>query len=83
MITSQDFLADLVLILIPILEDRYKELYKKDIILENEDNKSFLYGEIMAYYDVLTIIKSQCDLFEIQIPTLNNISLDKYLFPPK
>ncbi|WP_167357324.1 hypothetical protein [Flavobacterium swingsii] len=54
---------------------------ENDISNCNEQDKDYLKGQIMAYYDTLTIMKSQAELFDIIIPPLkeDRLDLERYL----
>ena len=67
----KNYLSDLVMILIDKLEE-----IKNDTKVNDDYDK----GQIMAYYNTLDVIKNQAELFEIPIPELDGIVLEKYLY---
>jgi hypothetical protein len=72
--TYLHYLSDLV----DILMDKLKEI-EIDLSSDLEVDKVFLKGQIFAYYDTLTIIKSQAEAFDIKIARLNDENLERYL----
>jgi len=71
----KNFLIDLVSIQIKKLTELENEISGC-----NEQDKDYIKGQIMGYYDVLTIMKSQSELFGILIPPLEDeLDLERYL----
>lgn len=72
----KEYLIDLTSILI----DKMNEL-EIEISVCNPNDKEYLKGQIMAYYDTLTTLKSQAELFDIQLADLHleKINLERYL----
>ena len=70
--TCKNYLTDLTTILL----DKLKELEDEATSSAVED---YLRGQIMAYYDTLSIIKSQAELFDISVEELNSLDLERYL----
>ena len=60
--------------------DKIKEL-ETEIRDSNQNDKEYIKGQIMAYYDVLTTLSSQSEMFDIPLSDLGleNLSLEKYL----
>lgn len=74
--TYKEYIIDLISILI----DKMNEL-ESEISVCDPNDKEYLKGQIMAYYDTLTTLKSQAELFDIQIIDLGleEINLERYL----
>ncbi len=51
----------------------------REITIKKE-NKIYDQGQIMGYYDVLTVIKSDTEIFGAPLKSLEDIILEKYLF---
>lgn len=64
--------SDLVSILLDKLDD-----LEKEIATASEEDSIYQKGQILAYYDTLTIMRSQADLFDLPFPEVNNI--ERYL----
>ncbi|WP_291724959.1 hypothetical protein [Bernardetia sp.] len=58
--------------------DKLSEL-EQEISSCEKDDKDYIIGQIMGYYDSLTTLKSQAELFSIDLPKLQNLDLEKYL----
>ena len=69
-----NYINDLAIILIEKLNDLEIEIKHSD-----ENDKDYIKGQIMGYYDSLTIIKSQAEAFDIEIESLNNVDLEYFL----
>ncbi|WP_338815699.1 hypothetical protein V9L05_21970 (plasmid) [Bernardetia sp. Wsw4-3y2] len=63
---------------IDIQIDKLSELEQEISSCEKGD-KDYIMGQIMGYYDSLTILRSQAELFNIDLPKLQNLNLEKYL----
>ena len=63
----KNFLIDFVSIQIKKLTELEDEISNC-----NEQDKDYIKGQIMGYYDVLSTMKSQSDLFNIFIPPLED-----------
>ncbi|MCC9019167.1 hypothetical protein [Flavobacterium lipolyticum] len=70
----ENYLIDLVSIQL----EKLKEL-EYEISICKEEDKDYIKGQIMAYYDVLAIMKSQSDLFNILISLPAETDLERYL----
>lgn len=68
------YLNDLVSIYVDKLEALTKEIQDSP-----EKERDYIRGQIMAYYDVLTIMESQAELFDLEIAKFKNLDLMKYL----
>ena len=71
----KNYLEDLITIQL----DKLNSL-KLEIASSDENDKDYIKGQIMAYYDTLTNMISQAELFNIQLDKLENIDLEKYLY---
>lgn len=69
-----NYLLDLIFIQLEKLNQ-----LKEEISSCKEEDKDFIKGQIMAYYDTLDRIKSEAGNFEIEIKELENINLEAYL----
>jgi hypothetical protein len=69
-----NYLVDLVFIQL----DKLNQL-KEELSSCKEEDKDFIKGQIMAYYDTLDRIKSEAENFDIQIKELEKIDLETYL----
>lgn len=63
---------------IDIQLEKLSELEEEIFSCEQED-KDYIKGQIMGYYDSLTVLKSQAELFGIDLSKLKNLDLEKYL----
>jgi len=70
----KNYLDDFIDIQIDKLSDLEQEIF----FCEKGD-KDYIKGQIMGYYDSLTILRSQAELFNIDLPKLQNLNLEKYL----
>jgi hypothetical protein len=71
---NSNYLNDLVIIYLDKLEELAQEMKSSSL-----EDKDYIKGQIMGLYDVLTIMESQADLFDISISKLENIDLNQYL----
>ncbi|WP_163444388.1 hypothetical protein [Flavobacterium columnare] len=70
-----NYLEDLASILLEKLKNLENEITNCD-----ENDKDYFKGQIIAYYDILTILKSQSEAFGIEILNLQgNLDLERYL----
>ncbi len=71
----ENFIKDLVFIHLDSINK-----IKRELIEASANDKDYIKGKLMAYYEVLTIIKSQAELFDIDVHALSNINLETYLY---
>jgi hypothetical protein len=66
----QNYLRDNILLLIEKIEE-----------LKQKENDDFVNGQLLAYYDVITIFKEQAKLFDIKLEEigLNSVNEDSIL----
>ena len=72
----QEYLTDLVSILLDKMEELNSEISDSE-----QNEREYLKGQIMAYYDILDTLKSQAELFDLSLIDLGleGLNLEKYL----
>jgi hypothetical protein len=69
-----NYLVDFIFIQL----DKLNQL-KEEISSCQEEDKDFIKGQIMAYYDTLDRLKSEAENFDINLKELENVNLETYL----
>lgn len=69
----KNYLSDLIIILLDKLDE-----IEKEILTCSDEDKDYLKGQIMGYYDTLTTMRSQAQIFNIEISGLDK-NFERYL----
>ena len=72
----KEYLTDSISILIDKMKELESEMYDSE-----QQDKEYIKGQIMAYYDVLTTLSSQAEAFDISLADLGleGLNLERYL----
>jgi len=70
----KNYVNDFIILLI----DKLSEL-KNDFFTCKPEDKDYIRGQIMSYYDTLTILKSQAEVFDIYLYEFEDLNLGRFL----